>query len=211
MLMSTTPAPELPPPAAAPELIPQSQQVANYWHSLIILALMLLLSASGAKRVQRAEATQTPRPILYATTIAVQWTMVGLVWLGIRRRGYTLRQLTGKGWRSAEEALLDIAIAAGFWIGAVMVLAGAARLMRFAPKLDEMRKSLDFLAPNSALELALWVVLACTAGVCEEIVFRGYLQRQFAAMSRSVIVGVLASAVIFGASHAYEGGSRMIL
>lgn len=209
--MSTTPAPELPPTIIVRPELDQKQQVASYWHMLLMLVLMLGLSASGAKRVERAESAHTPRPLLYLSTIAVQWTLVGVVWLGIRRRGYTVRELTGKPWRSFDEVLLDVGIAGGFWIGAVVVLALAARLMRFAPKLDEMRKTLDFLSPNSALELALWVVLACTAGVCEEIVFRGYLQRQFAALTRSVVAGVLASAVIFGASHAYEGGSRMIL
>lgn len=208
-LMSTTPAPEPPPTIVVPPLLDQKQKVAGYWHTLFILALMLALSFTGARRAEAAR--HTPRPLLYATTIAVQWTLVGLVWLGIRRRGHTVRELTGKAWRSIDDALLDVAIAAGFWIGAVAVLALTARLLRFAPKLDEMRKSLDFLAPSNGLELALWVVLSLTAGVCEEIVFRGYLQRQFAALTRSVFAGVLASAIVFGASHAYEGGIRMIL
>lgn len=207
--MSTTPAPEPPPTLVVPPVIDQKQQVASYWHTLLIFAFMMLLSFTGAKRAENAR--HAPRPLLYASTIAVQWTMVGLVWLGVRRRGYKIRELTGRGWRNLEDALLDVGIAAGFWIVAVLVLAGAARLMRFAPKIEEMRKALDFLAPSNALELCLWVVLAATAGVCEEIVFRGYLQRQLGALSRSVVVGVLGSAVVFGASHAYEGGARMIL
>jgi membrane protease YdiL (CAAX protease family) len=53
--------------------------------------------------------------------------------------------------------------------------------------------------------------VSVTAGFCEEIIFRGYLQRQFAAIANSMPLGVLLSAVVFGASHGYEGASRMIL
>lgn len=210
-LMSTTPAPEPPPTIVVRPLVDQKQQVASYWHMLLIIALMLGMSATGARRVERAEREHTPRPLLYTTTIAVQWALVGLVWLGVRRRGHTVRDLTGKPWKSFDDVLLDIAIAAGFWIGAVLVIAGAAKLMRFAPKLEEARKTLDFLAPSNGVELALWVLLSLTAGICEEIVFRGYLQRQFAALTHSVAAGVVISAVIFGLSHAYEGGRRMVL
>jgi len=49
------------------------------------------------------------------------------------------------------------------------------------------------------------------AGICEEIIFRGYLQRQFSAISTSAFAGVLLSAVVFGAAHGYEGGPRMLL
>jgi Type II CAAX prenyl endopeptidase Rce1-like len=30
-----------------------------------------------------------------------------------------------------------------------------------------------------ATEITFWIVLSVTAGICEETVFRGYLQRQF--------------------------------
>lgn len=202
---------DAPPPTVAGEALGQKQQVAPYWHTLLIIAIMLGLSFTGARRVQRAEKAHTPRPLLYATTIAMQWTLLGVVWLGIRRRGYKLRDLTGKPWKSVEDALLDVAIAAAFWISAALVLVAAARLMRFAPKLEDARKALEFIAPSNALELGIWVLLALTAGICEEIIFRGYLQRQFAAVSRSVVAGILLSAALFGASHAYEGGQRMIL
>jgi len=50
-----------------------------------------------------------------------------------------------------------------------------------------------------------------TAGFCEEIIFRGYLQRQFAAVAHTMLGGVALSAIVFGASHGYEGSPRMLL
>ena len=67
------------------------------------------------------------------------------------------------------------------------------------------------LGPQTGIGLLVWVALSCTAGFVEEVVFRGYLQLQFAALSGNVIVGLISSAVIFGAGHGYEGTRRMVL
>jgi len=45
----------------------------------------------------------------------------------------------------------------------------------------------------------------------EETIFRGYLQRQFIALTRSVPVGILLSAAGFGAVHAYQGFRSVVL
>src|SRR5437762_461261 len=66
-------------------------------------------------------------------------------------------------------------------------------------KMNELSKTLGFLTPHSHLEFALFVGLALTAGFCEEIIFRGYLQKQFAAASGMAAIGVLAQGILFGA------------
>ncbi len=76
---------------------------------------------------------------------------------------------------------------------------------------DAMRRQLGFLTPATHLELFVWFFLSATAGFCEEIIFRGYLQRQLGILCRSTLAGVLLSAVIFGAAHGYEGPARMFL
>ncbi|MGA2904795.1 MAG: CPBP family intramembrane glutamic endopeptidase, partial [Candidatus Korobacteraceae bacterium] len=95
----------------------------------------------------------------------------------------------------------------------MLVLGIAAKLMHLDQpgKTESMRKQLGFLTPGTNLELAVWFSVSATAGFCEEIIFRGYLQRQFAAIANSMLVGVLLSALVFGASHGYEGVARMIL
>jgi CAAX protease family protein len=44
-----------------------------------------------------------------------------------------------------------------------------------------------------------------TAGICEETLFRGYLQRQFIALTKNAPAGIVGSAVLFGAAHGYQG------
>ena len=78
-------------------------------------------------------------------------------------------------------------------------------------KLESLR-ALKQLAPANGREIAAWALLCLLVGFIEEIVFRGYLQRQFIGWARgSVGLGVLASAVVFGSAHAYEGARGMVL
>lgn len=138
--------------------------------------------------------------------------LTGFVYLGIRKRT-NLRQLIGGRWSKAEDVVRDLVIACGFWLAAVTVLGAGAKLMHLdeAGKFDSLRRQLGFLIPGTTLELLVWCCVSITAGICEEIIFRGYLQRQFSAISASTFTGVLLSAVVFGAAHGYEGGARMLL
>ena len=45
----------------------------------------------------------------------------------------------------------------------------------------------------------------------EEIIFRGYLQRQFGALGRNAIVGIVASGILFGLAHGYQGPRMMVV
>jgi membrane protease YdiL (CAAX protease family) len=78
-------------------------------------------------------------------------------------------------------------------------------------RLEELR-ALAQLAPANGAEIAAWTLLCLLVGFIEEFIFRGYLQRQFIGWARgSVVAGVCASAVIFGAAHAYQGARGMVL
>ncbi len=65
--------------------------------------------------------------------------------------------------------------------------------------------------PERGIELALWIALSVSAGICEETIFRGYLQRQFTALTKSAPAGILLSAAAFGGVHAYQGFRMTIL
>ncbi len=53
-----------------------------------------------------------------------------------------------------------------------------------------------------------WIPGALSAGFCEELAFRGYLQQQFQSITGSAGSAgwaVLVQAVVFGIGHLYEG------
>jgi membrane protease YdiL (CAAX protease family) len=205
-LLTDIPPPiDTPPPAAS-----ERRLLAPLWHTAIVVFVLLGASLGGSRGVHPlASPSKLPQ---YLWTMAWEWVLTGFVYLGVRKR-MKLRDLIGGRWAKPEDVLLDIMIAAGFWLAAIAVLGAGAKLMHLdqAGKFESMRQQLGFLIPDTTLELVLWVCLSATAGICEEIIFRGYLQRQFAAFTNSMLAGVVLSAMIFGAAHGYEGGPRMVL
>jgi uncharacterized protein len=51
----------------------------------------------------------------------------------------------------------------------------------------------------------VWVVVSITVGVCEEILYRGWLLSLSGAALNSVWLGLLISSILFGFAHAYQG------
>ena len=188
----------------------QRPVLAPVWHTAVLVIVLLLGSLSGSHgKHPLAHGSKLPQ---YLWGMTWEWLLTGFVWLGIRKR-VKLRDVIGGRWESLEDFFLDILIAAMFWIAAALVLAESAQALHLnqGDKLDAMRRQLGFLIPGTRLELAVWFLLSATAGFCEEFIFRGYLQLQLAALTHSMLAGALLSAVVFGASHGYEGGPRMLL
>jgi len=196
-----------------PPILPDRRRglLAPWWHTGVLIAVLLLASLNGTRGKHPLAAGGNKLP-QYLWTMFWEWMLVGFIWLGIRKR-VRLRELIGGRWATWEDFFLDVVYAAAFWGCALFVLGGTAKLMHLdqGGKVESMRRSLGFLTPGTKLELAVWFCVSSTAGFCEEIIFRGYLQRQFAAITKSTLAGVLLSALVFGASHGYEGIARMVL
>jgi hypothetical protein len=163
----------------------------------------------GAKILadQMRAASNPNRVRVYLITIFVEWFFFVLVVAGVRRSGASVLLVLGDHWHSARQVLRDIGIAAGFWVVALALLWTFGRLLRVgAPG-----RNMQFIFPHGPAEVALWIALSVTAGICEETIFRGYLQRQFMALTKSAPAGILLSAAAFGAAHAYQGFRMVIL
>lgn len=132
--------------------------------------------------------------------------MVAYVMWGVRRRGGSLRDLIGGRWDRARDSGRNVLVALGFWIVALVVLG----LLGWALAVNRNLQGIRFLIPGSGLEIACWILLSITAGCCEETIFRGYLQRQFIAWSGNAVAGILFSALLFGAAHAYQGWRQAV-
>jgi membrane protease YdiL (CAAX protease family) len=150
------------------------------------------------------------RALGYFITIAAEWLIVGFIALGSRWGGASLRSLAGKialDWRSI---LRDLGLAIAYLLVGNLTLGGLnfflTRLL--GPSPDGFLKNL---LPHGLLESTIFVLLAFTAGFCEESIFRGYLQRQFTAWSGSAAAGIALQGIVFGAAHAYQGLHQVIL
>ena len=148
-----------------------------------------------------AGAHRAPVVPVYVSLLLSEWGLVLYVWRsGLRRAGVPITALIGRAPRSGKSIFADVLIAAAIWGAVSAVAAGLRRIQGDAPA-----ALVESMLPRGPLEAALWIALSLSAGFCEELVFRGYLQRQFHALTGSPWLALALQAVVFGVSHGYQG------
>ena len=187
-------------------VLPEHEQnsrrtIASSWHTLLVLAVVGLLAYRGMIRADQVRAIVNPdRMGIYGRTIFFEWLMLGLVLLGVWLHGSSVFIVVGERWRSFKQILEDVGIGAVFMIFSVALVSSVGTLMGGGGE-----KASQFILPQGHKELALWIMLSISAGICEEAIYRGYFQRQCIALTKSVPAGILLSAAVFGAAHSYLG------
>jgi uncharacterized protein len=179
---------------SAPPPVASVRHFRRFLYIAIGIALGMLLQA------RRSSPTPTASKVpLYFGLIAVELALVWFVTAGIRARGFNLTDLIGRRWRTALDGFVDVLFACG-----------TAALLRFTGPLlfrllGRWSSQTGFLLPATHFETAIWILVSFVAGACEELVFRGYLQRQLWSLTRSFPLALLLQAVIFGFGHIYQG------
>ena len=186
----------------------------------VVLAVAFPVRAAvfGLRPLQRASEADLPRVKLavYRRAIALQWTAVALVvalWLVTHRSWGPLGvvpRLSG--------GLLGVVAGLAVFV-AVLLRQG---LLRPADEdaLEHLRqrtRHLERMLPTTLRERSWFFALAGTAGVCEEVLYRGYLIWYLVAWAwpyaphQSFLVAAIASSLLFGAGHAYQGMRGVLL
>lgn len=181
---------------------------------ILVAVLIAVLPVHGAWEygglIRRIE-TGVPDALAgeYRNTMIMQWALTGLV--------------VALWWRAGRSAgLLGFVLPGGvhFAAGAAITALGLAFLHvqhRASMRLDEnevtaLRAQMESVAhflPRTDREAALFRRLSITAGVCEEIVYRGYLIWYLAAFVGQWPAAAIAGAV-FGLLHIYQGPTGAI-
>ncbi|MGA2980459.1 MAG: CPBP family intramembrane glutamic endopeptidase [Terriglobales bacterium] len=185
---------------------PSPKFIAPWWHTALLVALFLGLALSGVFFQQHARSEpgglqRNPHLVrLYLSLIAMEWGLVYYVWKGLRRTGTRLSELIGGRWATVKDVLVDASLAVGLWATWKLVEIAWNRWLGTGHA-----ASIQTLLPQRALEILLWIGVSMSAGICEELVFRGYFQRQFHAYTHSLWAAWLLQALLFGISHGYQG------
>jgi uncharacterized protein len=174
--------------------------VAPVWHTVAVLALVFCITGLTT----RLPAGQ--RILKYIVIILAEWAIVAFIGFGVRLRGVSLRSLTGAMSPNLLQVLRDAGVAIIFLVASNLVLGILGRLAKAVPT-----EALRHLLPRGTTETTLYLLLALTAGICEEIIFRGYLQKQLTAWTSTAAAGVLLQGLIFGMGHAYQGPKFMAI
>jgi hypothetical protein len=126
-------------------------------------------------------------------------------------------------WLQAARPLPELGLALHFgwrfWLGLVIALAAmvamarqARRLLGDTSKQGSLRCLLErvlFLLPHTPEELRTFRALSLTAGICEEILFRGYLI-WYLSWLMGLWPALLVSSLFFGFAHSYQGASGIL-
>jgi len=160
----------------------------------------------GYRRFMRRVTDGVPgaRTRVYLQTIAEQWLLVAAVVGWWFHEGRTPAKL-GLGFGPATPTIIGAIVTAAVLTALVDQM---DRIRKLEPaKLEKLRVSLGHAAPllpTTDGEQAIFRVLALTAGICEEILFRGYLLWYLAA-GIGAWPAMFVGAALFGVAHCYQG------
>jgi len=167
-------------------------------------------STGGAGAARGQFASHSSAIPTYLSLIAMDWALLYYCWAGVHRFGGGLATLSGGRWTSWKSVAIDIGIALPFWLLWEGAAYGVHRLLSAAPGAGSA-KTVDSLLPQSLPEILIWIAVSITAGICEELAFRGFLQRQFHALTGNIVAAVVAQGVVFGLFHAYQGWINVVV
>ena len=158
--------------------------------------------------LRRSEAEPArARVWLWSISIVFMWTLVAAgvaLWVLERRSWAALRLVAPLGWRIVGTVGLLLAVAV-FYARSVAMITRARR----ANKRIKLPENAAIRVPHTRAELAWWMALSVTAGICEEFIFRGYLIWVLQP-ALGLWFAAAASLVVFAAAHAYQGAKGVV-
>jgi hypothetical protein len=175
------------------------------WHTALLVGLLLSVALTGTLLTAgNPAALAAPESGSRITSVYVPMVLVawGLVLFACRlgRRRFELFSLLGVRWTSPARVGTDLALASiGFLLVEGVEMASAQWF-----GVGHGAASLALL-PHGTAERLAWLVVAVSAGFCEEVVYRGYLQTQLSAFTRRASLGVVLQAALFGIAHLQQG------
>lgn len=185
--------------------LPPPELVAPRWHTALFVLLVVgvaavgTLAASSSGAVPRGTPASGPPWVAFLPLLFVEGMLV--FWVArVARPRSVLFELIGRRWSDTRRAIGDLSWA----LGAAFVIVGIELAWKTAFG-GTRAPSVAAMLPHTAAERIGWVAVATTVGFCEEVIYRGYLQTQLHAFTRSAAVAIVGSAVIFGVAHLEQG------
>ena len=196
----------IPAPPTLPRTKSSAPGIAAPWHTAIVLFALLGVSLLGAHVDLRTVFGGRGRLPSYLFVIVFEWTTVAFIMWGLHRRDIRLSDVIGGRWTRGLDVLRDV----GLGIAFILIFGGAVQVLTHVLNVAPPPSMLEML-PQTPIELVAWVFVSLTGGFCEEVIFRGYLQRQLSALTHSVVIGIVLQALVFGLAHGYQGWKLMSL
>jgi uncharacterized protein len=181
--------------------------------ALALVFVLPFVDVPSTRRLKQHSSTDG-RLTHYRRIVAGLWLVTVTV---VACSGYARLFVVPKGsgelsWFDSQPWIYALAVALttayfvlGLWPGLHAMLN-----QRVRPKYSKAMRSLRFLAPVSPRERYWWALVSLTAGICEEILFRGFLLQYLrghleGSLHMSLVFAWLVSSIAFGLGHIYQG------
>jgi membrane protease YdiL (CAAX protease family) len=178
---------------------------------VILIALFPVWAVTyGFRRLNAASDPDVPRVrrSIYRWALLLQWTLVALVaaqWMREHRDWVALGVIP-------RLTFGVIGVGLGLIIVMPMIVRQRRQAMLDPEAIEALHRRLarlERMLPHTREELIMFSLLSITAGICEEVLYRGYLI-WYLSHWVGLITAAALSAVIFGLGHAYQGGRGML-
>jgi membrane protease YdiL (CAAX protease family) len=184
--------------------------------ALILVFLGVVVPWRGAARMKKLlskpDLTTADRLSLYGSTIFFQWLIVAIVLWRCMARSVGAEELglaAGDPWQVA-------------WTGIVLTgllctnqVVGLRRVARIPQeKRGHLFAITEKIMPRTTLETVVYAALACTAGISEEFLYRGFVFTAFVRMivnfGPPTVSAAFLSSAWFALAHVYQGRRGII-
>lgn len=180
---------------------------------LLVIFLAVGMPLWDWYEIPRLKASTEPRKKIkyYRKIVAALWVCAAIAVLttGIATT-FTAHLRAGEiPWLDAGSrgSKLILGITTGMFIAILLPAVLALRSETIRAKAGKAARKLAYLLPSTGEERSWWWLVCITAGVCEEFIYRGFLLHYFHAtpFQLSLTWALVASSVIFGIGHLYQG------
>ncbi|HWQ03192.1 MAG TPA: type II CAAX endopeptidase family protein [Candidatus Nitrosotenuis sp.] len=150
----------------------------------------------------------TDRLAVYASTIALQWLVAGVVLWRAMARGFTPAEMA----ISMPGGIVPIGITLALTI--LLVVNQIFSLRRLGRLPAERQGFVGELArrllPQNDVETLAFFALCATVAVCEEVIYRGFALAALESASGNWILAAVGSSALFAVAHLYQGPRGLI-
>jgi membrane protease YdiL (CAAX protease family) len=184
------------------------------WDFALILGFLgIAVPWLGKRRVQQfmqsTSATRRDRLALYASTMVFQWLAAAVVLWRARNHGISAATL------GFSVANIRLTVITSVVLCAFILANQVFSLRRMLSQPLEIKGALPHLMkrifPQEDVERWAFFGLVVSVALCEEFIYRGFVQRIFQDwLGGSVLAGLLMSALLFGLAHLYQGRRGML-
>jgi membrane protease YdiL (CAAX protease family) len=157
--------------------------------------------------------TNPRRKVLsYQRILFVLWTAAIVAWITLRSSVFFIWPGVHQTTQQKIGPSFAWGFAIAFAVGSLLQIVLTRRSPRLRDKTLKAFKALAFILPVTREERAWFALVSVTAGICEEVLYRGFLIRYLSngPWHAGLWIALAIASISFGLAHGYQGLSGII-